>query len=171
MNEIPEIPLTGVTPAWRHQVRTSDCAVVREVATATAFFSPAEVDVAVSLVEERLSKGEASGYQFIFAEVDERPVGYCCFGEIACTVGSYDLYWIVVAPRVQGCGLGRALLTEAEQCMRSAGCRRVYIETSGRPQYEHTRAFYQRCGYRCEAVLPDFYALTDDKLIYVKELF
>ena len=48
--------------------------------------------------DERLEKGAASGYEFVIAEDDSSMVGYACFGEIPCTVGSYDLYWIVVDP-------------------------------------------------------------------------
>ena len=51
--------------------------------------------------------------------------------------------------------------------MRAAGGRRIYIETSTRPPYTPTRAFYQRCGCRLEVVLEDFYAAGDGKAIYV----
>ena len=50
----------------------------------------------------------------------------------------------------------------------SAGGTRIYIDTSGRPQYAPTRAFYERIGFRCDAVLADFYAPGDDRVIYVK---
>jgi hypothetical protein len=46
----------------------------------------------------------------------------------------------------------------------------VYIETSNRPQYVPTRAFYERCGYECEAVLKEFYGPGDDKVIFAKAL-
>ena len=48
--------------------------------------------------------------------------------------------------------------------------RQVYIETSNREQYAPTRGFYLRCGYRQEALLKDFYAVGDDKVIYGKVL-
>ena len=51
-----------------------------------------------------------------------------------------------------------------------AGGRRVYVETSGRAQYEPTRRFYEACGYAREAVLTDFYAPGDDKVIYGQSL-
>jgi hypothetical protein len=47
---------------------------------------------------------------------------------------------------------------------------RVYAETSGRPQYEPTRAVYERLGFFREAHLKDFYAPGDDKVFYVKVL-
>ncbi|MGH7286410.1 MAG: hypothetical protein ACREI8_00100, partial [Myxococcota bacterium] len=46
----------------------------------------------------------------------------------------------------------------------------VYVETSGRRDYEPTRAFYERAGYVAEARLADFYAPGDDKIVYVKAL-
>ena len=48
--------------------------------------------------------------------------------------------------------------------------RRIYIETSAKPQYEPTRSFYVRCGYVEEARFRDFYAPGDDKLVYGKSL-
>jgi hypothetical protein len=37
-------------------------------------------------------------------------------------------------------------------------------------QYASTRAFYEDCGYRLEAVLADFYAAGDGKVVYCKSL-
>jgi GNAT superfamily N-acetyltransferase len=136
----------------------------------TGFFYPDEVAVAEELVLERLAKGPASGYHFVFAEIGGQVAGYASYGHIACTRASYDLYWIAVDPRHQGRGLGRLVLAEAEKCIRAAGGRRVYIETSNREQYQSTRGFYLRCGYECEAILTEFYGPGDDKVIYVKAL-
>lgn len=137
----------------------------------TGFFHPPEVDVAVELVDERLARGEASGYFFIFADdAEDRPIGYACYGPIACTLGSFDLYWIAVDGGVQGRGLGQELVRRSEELIRAAGGRHVYIETSGRPLYEPTRRFYARCGYELAAELEDFYAPGDAKLIYRKAL-
>jgi hypothetical protein len=52
----------------------------------------------------------------------------------------------------------------------AAGGTRIYIETSHRADYEATRGFYERCGYRLEAVLADYYAPGDGRAIYVKGL-
>ena len=38
---------------------------------------------------------------------------------------------------------------------RELGGSRLYIETSSRPLYEPTRAFYLRTGYRTDAVLEE----------------
>jgi hypothetical protein len=60
------------------------------------------------------------------------------------------------------------LLAAAEDDIRSAGGRQIYIETSNRADYLATRGFYLRCGYEMEAVLKDFYAPNDGKVIYVR---
>jgi ribosomal protein S18 acetylase RimI-like enzyme len=158
------------TIALRREVVPADRERVRALVRATGFFSPSEVDVAVELVDERLTKGAGSGYHFVFAETGGECVGYACYGPIPATAVSYDLYWIVVHKNRQRRGLGQLLLDAAERRIRAAGGRRVYVDTSNRAQYEPTRAFYESRGYRREAVLPDFYAPGDDKVIYVKVL-
>lgn len=151
---------------FRHTPCPEDRDAIRGIVASTGFFTDAEVDVAVELIDERLTRGEASGYHFVFAEENDETIGYACYGPIACTVGSYDLYWIAVDNAHRGQGHGRRILAEAEQCMAAAGARRIYIETSGREQYAPTRTFYEHCGYRLEATLNDFYAPGDPKLIY-----
>lgn len=151
-------------------VQPADPQAVREIVASTGFFSEVEVDVAEELVRERLEKGPESGYYFLFADDGGGTVGYACYGPIACTVGSFDLYWIAVRRGVQGRGLGRALLIATEEAIARASGRGIYVETSSRPQYHPTRAFYEHFGYKKAAVLADFYAPGDDKVVYVKAI-
>lgn len=155
---------------FREDVFPEDVAHVRNIVASTGFFFEAEIEVAVELVQERLTKGLASEYYFVFAEQDGKVLGYACFGPIACTVASYDLYWIAVHHDARGKGIGKQLLAQSEACIGARGGQRVYIETASREQYEPTRGFYLACGYREEAVLEDFYAPGDGKVIYVKAL-
>lgn len=155
----------------RRGLGPGDPARVGELVRATGFFYPDEELVAVELVEEALAKGpSASGYHFLLAERDGRLLGYSCFGPIPCTRASFDLYWIAVHPAAQGLGLGRRLIAESERRVLELGGARAYVETSGRPQYDPTRAFYRALGYAPAAELPDFYAPGDAKVIYVKVL-
>jgi D-alanine-D-alanine ligase-like ATP-grasp enzyme/ribosomal protein S18 acetylase RimI-like enzyme len=155
-------------------IRTSlvpeDVAAVREVTASTGYFHDHEIPVAVELAEERLAKGAASGYEFVFAEQDGRVVGYTSFGPIPCTRGSFDWYWLAVRPECQGAGLGRRLLQEVEARARAMGGARLYCETSGRPQYASTRAFYERMGFTLCEVLADYYEPGDGRATYVKAL-
>jgi GNAT superfamily N-acetyltransferase len=156
--------------ALRIQPQPGDMAAIRQIVTATGFFTEPEIAVAVELIETRLTQGPSSGYEFVFIEMNGTPVAYSCYGPIACSIHSFDLYWIAVSPECQGKGFGAKVLVETERLIREAGGARVYIETSNRPQYVSTRGFYLKTGYTCEAVLQDFYAPSDDKVIYVKEL-
>ena len=45
-----------------------------------------------------------------------------------------------------------------EDEIRAAGGRVLVVETSGLPNYEPTRRFYLKLGYRHVATIPDFYA-------------
>ncbi len=154
----------------RDTVRATDVAAVRSIVTSTGFFAPHEIDIAAELVEERLARGVASGYYFVFADAGGEPIGYACYGPIACTIGGFDLYWIAVTAAARRQGLGRRLLAEVERRVTSAGGRQLYIETSSRPLYEPTRRFYERCGYATAACLADFYSPGDAKVIFVKAL-
>lgn len=154
----------------RNNVRPEDSLTIGRIVAACGYFSPAETEIAVELVNERLNKGSASGYEFVIAEIDAALVGYACFGEIPCTVGSYDLYWIVVDAQHQRSGIGKLLMQQVESSVRQLSGRGIYIDTSGREQYANTHRFYERCGYREVANLADFYAFGDPKLIYWRAL-
>lgn len=154
----------------RTSPRPTDAIDIRRIVAATGLFRPPEIDVAVELVETRLAKGAASGYEFVFAEQRGQVVGYACFGKNTLTVSSFDLYWIAVEPQLHGQGVGRLLLAEVEKQIVSAGGTRIYIETSHRPDYVATRGFYERCGYTLATVLDDYYAPGDSKAVYVKTL-
>ena len=156
--------------SYRDEPRAADLARVREIVDATGFFSAEEIAVAVELLDDRLAKVPASDYRFLLAEEEGRVVGYSAYGRIPFTRASWDLYWIAVDPAVQGRGIGGALMFESERRITLQGPARVYVETSSRAQYEPTRGFYERCGYRVAAILDDFYAPGDGKVIFVKEV-
>jgi acetoin utilization deacetylase AcuC-like enzyme/GNAT superfamily N-acetyltransferase len=155
---------------WRSAVMPHDVGRVRSLVASTGMFSSAEVDIAAELVTERLTKGIRSGYHFVLAERGATLVAYACYGPIEGTQGSFDLYWIVVAPEEQGRGLGTHAYARAEAAMRKAGAKHIYVDTSSSDRYATTRGFYQRMGFAEEARLPDFYGPGDGKVIYVKAL-
>jgi GNAT superfamily N-acetyltransferase len=161
-----------ITPhlSYRQDVRESDRDAIREIVASSGFFSAEEIDIAVELLDERLVQGEKSGYYFLFAEQEGHVVGYTCFGPIPGTLHSYDLYWIALHERFRGRGIGKHLLGKSEDLIAIAGGKRIYIETSSRPQYEMTLTFYKHCRYEKVAYLEDFYAPGDGKIILVKTL-
>lgn len=158
------------TILYRQDIEPSDVGAILNITHGSGFFSAAEIELACELAADRLDRGEQSSYQFLFGEQDGRVVGYTCYGLIPATAGSYDLYWIAVGADRRGRGLGKALLQRTEELIRKNGGLRLYAETSSRAQYAPTQHFYESCGYICEAVLKDFYAVGDSKIIYAKLL-
>jgi acetoin utilization deacetylase AcuC-like enzyme/ribosomal protein S18 acetylase RimI-like enzyme len=155
---------------WRESVSREDALRVRRLVAGTGMFTAAEVEIAVELVDERVAKGRASGYEFVLAEQEGRLLGYACYGATPATKGTVDLYWIVVDAACQGRGLGREILTRTEAAARALGGRRLYVDTSGSEKYASTRGFYRRSGFRKVAELPDFYAEGDGKVILAKDI-
>jgi GNAT superfamily N-acetyltransferase len=156
---------------FRDHAIPSDREIVRKMVESTGFFNLEEELIAVELVDAHLEKGTGSGYHFLFCLNETGQVlGYTCFGHISGTAASFDLYWIVVDKRSQGLGIGKQLLDRTEDVIRSTDGLRIYAETSSRTLYEPTRTFYRKSGYREDAVLKDFYAPGDSKVIFVKEL-
>jgi ribosomal protein S18 acetylase RimI-like enzyme len=138
------------------------------IVTSTGFFRDDEIPVAAELAEERLEKGTASGYEFLFAEIAGETVAYSCYGLIPCTLHSYDLYWIATHLDYMNRGIGKRLLQETEKAIFSSGGHAIYVETSSKEQYAPTRAFYENNHYLLQARFENFYAPGDDKLVYVK---
>ncbi len=154
----------------RMEVKASDVEVVKEIVTTTGFFHPEEIDIAIELAEERLSKGAASGYEFIFLEYDGKTVAYSCYGLIPLTKSSYDLYWIATHAEYRGKGLGKILLQETEKDIKARGGTGIYAETSSRALYEPTRQFYLKNEYDLKAQFEDYYDEGDDLVYFVKRI-
>jgi GNAT superfamily N-acetyltransferase len=152
----------------RHEARAADAEIVRRIVASTGAFTAEEQDIAVELVTTRLRDGAASGYEFVFAELGDVVHGYACFGRTPGTDATFDLYWIATAADYQGRGVGRRLLGAVEAAIAGLGGRRIYVDTSSRPDYAGTRDFYAACGYRVAAVLDDFYRPGDGKVIFCK---
>ena len=155
-------------PTYRFAPQVSDVAALRELVGSLDVFNEAERAIALELLEQRLQRGEGSGYDFVLADVGAELVGYTAWGPVPLTKSSFDLYWIAVLPRYQGLGIGRELLVLTERAVAERGGGHLYIETSSRPAYERTRAFYARAGYHEVARLEDFYAEDDAKVVYCK---
>ncbi len=154
--------------SFREEPVPADRKRLKELLTSTGAFYKREIDVAIELLDDRLEKGGKSEYIFLFCEVDGKTAGYVCYGPITMTRGRFDLYWIAVDACMQGLGVGSALLLEAERKMAALGCRHIYVETASKKKYAPTREFYRKNGYCFTALVPEYYAPGDDKLIFMK---
>ncbi len=138
---------TGQKVRYRSRARPDDVAALRSLVAATRVFYRQERAIALELLTERLRVGTKSGYSFFFAERGRELIGYCAWGPVPLTERSYDLYWIAVAPRAEGQGLGQALMQLTERAVAAKGGGNLYIETSSRRVYDRTRRFYRAAGY------------------------
>jgi ribosomal protein S18 acetylase RimI-like enzyme len=143
-------------------------APLERLTAATGLFRPAEVAIAVELLDEAVAGDD--DYRFLGAYAGDELAGYACWGPTPGTDGTFDLYWIVVDPVRQRQGIGTQLLHAVEHRLMTDDGRLVVVETSSRPSYAPTRAFYERRGYAEAARLPGYYAAGDDLVIYLKDL-
>ncbi|MFC2101690.1 GNAT family N-acetyltransferase [Bacteroidota bacterium] len=155
---------------FRTKINPGDEVTIREMITSTGFFYEIEVEVAVELAQEKLQMGAKSTYQFIFAEREGETMAYSCYGHIAGTESSFDLYWIVTHNDFRGHGIGRLLLEETHRQIKDQGGNNVVAETSSLEKYQPTRNFYKKMGYHESGFIPDFYKEEDGKLTFVKKL-
>jgi GNAT superfamily N-acetyltransferase len=141
---------TLTAPALR-PLSAADRRRIEEITRAVLVFRDDEVPVALEVFDGAV--GGSPDYIALGATVDERLVGWICWGPTPCTLGTYDLYWMAVDPTMQGSGIGAALLRAMEG--RLAGSARlIVVETAGRPDYRPTRSFYEARGYRKAAIIP-----------------
>ncbi|MBI4672935.1 MAG: GNAT family N-acetyltransferase [Chloroflexi bacterium] len=137
---------------------------------ATGFFNAAEVQTVREMLEAFFENPASEEYLWIvYRDAPAAPPrGYACYGPASLAEGTYDLYWMAVDKRAQNKKIGSALLQFMEADLARRGARQIYIETSDKPQYAPTRAFYERRGYACVAHFHDYYAVGDGKVIYFK---
>jgi ribosomal protein S18 acetylase RimI-like enzyme len=133
-------------------------------------FKPSEVVVAEEVLDSYLHDSIRSGYHVFVAEIDSSVAGYICYGPTPLTEGTWDIYWLAVAPNQQSKGVGKSLLSFAEANIKETAGRMAIIETSSKPEYEASGHFYRTQGYELACRLADFYAPGDDKLILIKRL-
>jgi ribosomal protein S18 acetylase RimI-like enzyme len=176
----PAARIGALSPAHRERIK--------EILDATAVFRKEEIDVALELFDEVFPRDAAappgaataatrrndapptdSTYVFLGAFTpDDELVGYACYGPTPDTDRTFDLYWIAVDPTAQGSGGGTRLLTEVERRLEGLNARMLVVETSSRPEYAPTRAFYEKRGYAEAARMREFYAPGDDRVIFTK---
>jgi ribosomal protein S18 acetylase RimI-like enzyme len=150
------------------KLRAGDLPALERILVATGAFTPAEVAVAMELLEIVSHQPEQRDYEVAVAAILGKVAGYVLFGPVPATEGNFDLYWIAVDPAAQGSGVGQHLIEHVEEEVRRRGGRMVCLETSSQGGYSRTRSFYEKAGYTLESRICDFYKPGDDRLTYVK---
>lgn len=158
---------------FRSKINSHDLENVREISASSGIFDEDDVDITVCLADDalyQLEHPEDDDYphdtNFLFAEQDGKTCAYACYGEIADSDGSFELYWLATHNNYRRQGIGKKLIAELIKVLRQKGCRKLFIKTEGKPQYKATRHFYDSCGFTLEATLKQYYSLDDDCCIY-----
>lgn len=131
-------------------------------------FIEEEVEVAISLVDEYF-KGDRD-YDFLIATCNEQVIGFACYGPTPLTIGTWDVYWIVILKEFQRKQIGSILLKEVENEIQKRNGRLILIETSSKKSYEPTRRFYEKMNYEIVANIDKYYSEQDDLRIDGKYL-
>lgn len=131
-------------------------------------FSKSEVEVAMELVNITANNPKQTDYYIFVYEDGKKILGYYCTGKRPLTDGVFDLYWIVTNPEYPKKGVGKSLLTHAEEFVLSKNARWLLAETSSKDDYAAARNFYLRNRYSIIAEINDFYSVGDNLMVFGK---
>ena len=152
-------------------LKAKDRKYIEGILRSSDFFYEFEIQTALEIADETISEGmKKSGYYWLKITDEDGIVAFANYGKDSFSVHSWDLYWIAVHQASRHKKLGSALLKAVEEDVRKQGGKILWIDTSGRPLYASTEAFYRRNGYELQASLKDFYGPDDPKQIYSKVL-
>lgn len=105
-----------------------------------------------------------------FTALEDEPVGFAYCAPEPVTSGTWNLLMLWTKDGYQGKGFGSALVSSVEKELAKRDARLLIVETSQLPEFETARSFYEKCGFRFEAEVKNFFAQGDNKLIYTKPI-
>ena len=148
------------------KVQIKDLTGLKEVLDSSELFASEQLD---DMISDYFNNSDSEDIWFTYVDKD-RPIalGYCAPEKL--TNGTYNLYAIAVRKELQGQGIGREMMNFIEKLLSDSGKRILIVETSSLDQYALTREFYDKLGYRREAVIKDFWNDGEDKVIFWKKL-
>lgn len=104
----------------------------------------------------------------VFETTNAEVIGFSYTRPEPLAEGTWNLLAIGFRHEHQGKGYGTQLVAAVEQSLQQE--RILIVETSGLEDFQRTREFYNARGYSREAVIRDYWADGDDKVIYRKAL-
>jgi GNAT superfamily N-acetyltransferase len=150
------------------KLEQADATVIEALLNKIPQFTPAEVEVAMELINIAANNPLQADYYVFVYEHENKILGYYCVGRRPLTDGVYDLYWIAADPEAEIKGIGRVLLLHAEDFVVENKGRWMLAETSSKDSYQATRNFYLRNHYTIIAQVNDFYSVGDSLMVFGK---
>ncbi|MCR9154627.1 MAG: GNAT family N-acetyltransferase [Bacteroidetes bacterium] len=139
---------------------------LKEILNSTGLFPPEMLEEMMRAYFEDSDSGEI----WFSALLDNEVVGFAyCAPEKFCD-GTYNLLAIGIDPEKQGHGIGNKLIKHLEKSLQSAGARLLMVESSGSPDYDLSRRFYQRQNFELVATIADYWQEGEDKVIFTKKI-
>ncbi|MEL6109646.1 MAG: GNAT family N-acetyltransferase [Planctomycetota bacterium] len=135
------------------------------IATSSGLFDPDQTDLLAAML-----RSPEENEVWLTDEESGVPVGVAYMAPEKMTYGTWNLYWIAVAPDHQRQGRGKAILDEVQQRLIKEKQRVLLVETSGVEEFEYVRKFYEDNGFEAEARIRDFYDAGVDKIVFRKKL-
>ncbi len=152
-------------------LRAGDRPAIAAIVAAIPAFRAEDEAIALELVDEALDPTPDTDYAWMIADRAGQVVGFACFGPVPLTDGTFDLYWIAVAPDATRRGIAARLDAAVTLAVRGQpGARWLLAETSSTADYVAAQTFYRRQGYRLVGRIADYYRPGDDRLTYGKRL-
>ncbi|NYF25847.1 GNAT family N-acetyltransferase [Sporosarcina sp. JAI121] len=99
-------------------------------------------------VEKYIANGECR-----VAEVEGEIVG--TYVLIRLNDKTMEIINVAVDVRMHGCGIGKKLISHAIQTAKALGCKSLEVGT-GNSSIDQL-AFYQKCGFRMDGIIKDFF--------------
>ncbi|MDO4161766.1 MAG: GNAT family N-acetyltransferase [Pseudomonadota bacterium] len=156
--------------SFRDRLRENDPEIIARIAASTGFFDDRDIQLNTEIARHLLHHKDCE-HRFLFAEDNGKTVAYACFEELPdAKAGTYELFWLSTLNEYRGLGIGRRLVAYLIEHLKSLGAERLYVKTDSTAQYEPTRRFYEKCGFRLRAVLPEYYGTGDDCCIYCLDI-
>ncbi|MBM4308627.1 MAG: GNAT family N-acetyltransferase [Deltaproteobacteria bacterium] len=144
---------------------------LRRMVIETGVFTDEEVSVAMELIDIVIGDKNQKDYQIVCAvDGQDEPIGYVCYGPVPMTRGAFDLYWIVIDPKIQGQKIGSELLNYMEEEVRGLKGRMILADTSSIPSYEKANGFYLKREFKEVARIADYYWEGNDRITYCKKI-
>lgn len=156
--------------SFRNRLTKTDINTIRNIANSTGFFDENDVRINVDIAEDLLCHKDTC-HKFLFAEYKDQAVAYVCYGKVPdAKDGTYEIYRLSTHNEYRGLGIGSHLINHLITKLRKKGAEKIYVKTDSKDQYAPTRRFYEKCGFRLQAVLPGYYDDNDGCCIYALNL-
>ncbi len=147
-------------------VTPSDIPYLKQVLDSIELFPSEMLD---EMIADFFDNPESEDVWFTALQNEEAiSIGFCSPEKL--TEGTYNLYALGIRSDIQAKGIGSKMMSFIEDHLRNKGSRVLIVDTSGTEDFQLTRNFYEKLNYNKEAVIRDFWAEGDDKVVYWKKL-